>query len=75
MKIEITNINVRRDGGKVTGLQVYFTGRLGDQSVSLNGYIPLAEGEFESHFDMPAIEQTVRQKIVERIMSGESPTE
>ncbi|RWR06759.1 hypothetical protein QNH23_06530 [Siminovitchia fortis] len=75
MKIEVTNINVRREGGEVVGLQVYFNGRLGDQSINLNGYIPLAEGEFESHLDMPAIETAVRQKVVDRILSGESPTE
>lgn len=44
MNIQVTSINVRRENGEVIGLQVYFTGRNGDHSINLSGYIPLDSG-------------------------------
>lgn len=75
MNIQVTNINVRRENGEVTGLQVYFTGRNGDHSINLSGYIPLDNGEFEATVNIPAIEDIVRQKVVERLLNGEDSTE
>ncbi|MBM7717228.1 hypothetical protein JOC94_004253 [Bacillus thermophilus] len=72
MKVEITNINIRREGEETKDLQVYFTGNNGDSSINLNGYVPLEKEEFESFFDEQAIEDVVRQKVVERILNGES---
>jgi len=37
--------------------------------------VPLEQGEFESSVDVAAIESAVRQKVVERILNGESLTE
>ena len=75
MNIQVTSINVRRENGEIIGLQVYFTGRNGDHSINLSGYIPLDNGEFEATVDIPAIEDIVRQKVVERLLNGEDSIE
>ncbi|MED0649749.1 hypothetical protein P9246_15670 [Aeribacillus pallidus] len=73
MNIQITSINVLREGGEAVGLQVYFTGQNSGQSIYINGNIPLESGEFEQHFQIGEIENIVRNKVVERLLNGESP--
>lgn len=75
MNIQVTSINVRRENDEVTGLQVYFTGRNGDHSINLSGYIPLENGEYEAEVNIPAVENIIRQKVVERLLNGENLTE
>ena len=75
MNIQVTSINVRRENGEIIGLQVYFTGRNGDHSINLSGYIPLENGEYEAEVNIPAVENIIRQKVVERLLDGEDLTE
>lgn len=75
MNIQVTSINVRRENDEVTGLQVYFTGRNGDHSINLSGYIPLENGDYEAEVNIPAVENIIRQKVVERLLDGEDLTE
>lgn len=72
MNIQVTSINVRRENDEVTGLQVYFTGRNGDHSINLSGYIPLENGEYEAEVNIPAVENIIRQKVVERLLNDEN---
>ena len=75
MNIQVTSINVRRENGEVIGLQIYFTGHNGDHSINLSGYIPLENGEYEAEVNIPAVENIIRQKVVERLLNGENLTE
>lgn len=71
MDIQITTINIRRENGEVTGLQVYFTGRNSDGSINLNGYIPFQNGQYENHINLDGVENMVRQEIAGRLLNGE----
>ena len=75
MNIKVTSINVRREGDEVTSLQVYFNGRNSDQSININGYVPLESDEFEVHVHVEDVEDIVKQKVIERLMNGEEPVE
>jgi len=70
----ITNINIRREDGQVTGVTVYVSGQM-FPGMSLNGSIPLEVAEYGEALDMTALEHAVKQKIIDRLMSGEAPTE
>ncbi|MCM3111691.1 hypothetical protein [Lederbergia lenta] len=75
MNIQVNQITPRRENGEVVGLEVYFTGKNADQSINLNGFVPLKKGEFEEFLQFEEAENIVRQKVVERILNGESPVE
>lgn len=70
----ITNINIRREGSRVTGITAYVSGEI-FPGLTLNGSIPLEAGEIGEALDLTQLEAAVKQKITDRLVSGESPTE
>ncbi|MFC7364549.1 MULTISPECIES: hypothetical protein [Bhargavaea] len=70
----ITNINIQREDGQVTGITAYVSGQM-FPGLTLNGSIPLEAGEFGNSLDLTKLEAAVKQKIINRLVSGDSPTE
>lgn len=73
MKTTISQITPREENEVVVDLKTYFTGKIGD--ISLNGPIAFKQEEYEEFIDFDKMKAAVRQKVVDRILNGESPTE
>ena len=67
MIIQITSVNMRYKDGIIDNIQVHFTGRDEERTISVNGYIPLTAEEYEGNEAISALEGIVRQKVAERI--------
>jgi hypothetical protein len=63
--VQINNINIRYEGGQVSGAQIYFNGSNEDHSISLSGYVPLTAEEF--NLNLSELQDLVKAKIVERL--------
>jgi len=70
----ITNINIQREDGQVTGITAYVSGQM-FPGLTLNGSIRLETKEFGDALDLTALESAVKQKIIDRLMGGEDPIE
>ena len=70
----ITNINIQREDGQVKSITAYISGQM-MPGLTLNGSIPLEAGEFSDALDLTQLEAAVKQKIIDRLLSGEIPTE
>lgn len=71
--MKINQITPREENNEIVGLSVYFNGAIA--GINFNGSVNLDQGEFENIFDGNAIKDAVKQKVVEKIINGESPTE
>ncbi|KRG15620.1 hypothetical protein ACA30_05910 [Virgibacillus soli] len=71
--MQINQITPIEDSGEIKGLKVYFSGNIG--GINLNGSIPFESGEFEEFFQGNEMKTAVKQKVIEKIMNGEAPTE
>ncbi len=71
MNMEITSVNPRRTDGIITRIDVFFTARMNNQSITINGYVEFSKDEFEDLINFPEIENISKQKLVEMIMNGE----
>jgi len=65
--VQINNINIRYEGGQVSGAQVYFNGSNEDHSISLSGYVPLTAEEF--NLNLAELQDLVKTKIIERLQA------
>lgn len=68
MQITINQITPRRENGEVISVQVHFTARTADGNINLSGNIPIAD--FADKIDFGAIEDEVRQELINQIMNG-----
>lgn len=71
MKITINQITPRREDGQITSIVVHFTARTSDGLINLNGSVPIGA----ESIDFEAIENEVKQELVEKIMNGEVDAE
>lgn len=69
MQITINQITPRRENGEVTSVQVHFTARTADGNINLNGNIPIED--FTDKIDFGAIENAVKQELIDKIMNGD----
>lgn len=70
----ITNINIQREDGQITGITAYISGQM-FPGLTLNGSIPLEAGEFGNALDLTQLEAAVKQKIIAGLTSGKDPVE
>lgn len=73
MNITINQITPRRENNEITSIQVNFTARTLDGTISLSGNIPI--DEFGNSVDLISLEKSVRDALVKRIMTGEDSEE
>lgn len=71
MNITIYQIAPRRENGEFTSVSVHFTARTSDGDINLSGSIPI--NDFAGSIDFGALENDVRQKVVDRILNGDLP--
>jgi hypothetical protein len=69
--VQINNINIRYEGGQVSGAQVYFNGSNEDHSISLSGYVPLTAEEYVGNEAITELSKIVKQKINEKLNPAE----
>lgn len=69
MDININQITPRREGNEITSINVHFTARTDD--INLNGSVPVSVDSV----DFEAIENEVKQELVEKIIGGETEAE
>lgn len=73
MKITINQITPRREGGEIASVNVHFTARTSDGNINLSGSIPIEN--FKESIEFGAIEDTVKQEVIDKIMSGDIDAE
>lgn len=73
MDITINQITPRRENGEVTSVQVHFSARTADGNINLSGNIPIED--FADMINFGAIENAVKQELINRIINGENPIE
>lgn len=73
MNITINQITPRREDGEVTSVNVHFTARTSDGNINLSGSIPIEN--FKESIDFGAIEGTVKQEVIDKIMNGDIDAE
>ncbi|GIN59250.1 hypothetical protein J8TS2_35690 [Lederbergia ruris] len=71
--IQVNQVSPYEESGEVVQIKVYFSGNIG--GINLNGNIPFETGEFEEFFKGEEMKTAVKQKVIEKIMNGETPTE
>lgn len=71
MIISINQITPRRADGQITSIVVHFTARTSDGLINLSGSVPIGA----ESIDFEAIENEVKQELIEKIMNGEVSTE
>ena len=71
MIISINQITPRRADGQITSIVVHFTARTSDGLINLSGSVPIGA----ERIDFEAIENEVKQELIEKIMNGEVSTE
>ena len=71
MQITINQITPRREDGNITSINVHFTARTSDGLINLSGSVPIGA----ESIDFEAIENEVKQELIEKIMNGEVSTE
>ncbi|MEK3890259.1 hypothetical protein [Bacillus sp. FSL K6-3431] len=73
--MQINQMTPKYENGEMTGLTIYFTGKIG--SINFNGPITLTAEEFKPFLQPEKMETAVKNKVIDEIMDGnvESPTE
>jgi len=66
MNISINQITPRRADGQITSIVVHFTARTSDGLINLSGSVPIGA----ESIDFEAIENEVKQELIEKIMNG-----
>lgn len=66
MQITINQITPRRTGDEITSVNVHFTARTADGLINLSGSVPIGA----ESIDFEAIENEVKQELIEKIMNG-----
>lgn len=66
MNITINQITPRRENNEITSVVVHFTARTEDGLINLSGSVPIDANAI----DFEAIENDVKQELINRIMNG-----
>lgn len=75
MNVQITSVNMRYSDGQVSSVQVHYSGRDADRTVSINGYVPLTAEEYAGNEGLEALEGLVRQFVSEKVLEDEAEEE
>jgi hypothetical protein len=67
LEIQITATNIRYAEGKVAAVHVQFQGRDPEQTINLNGYVPLTADEYQGNESLPVLTDVIRTKLIERL--------
>lgn len=70
MNITINQILPQRENGEIVSVRTHFQARTADGMINLSGSIPV--NNFSDKIDFEAIENEVRQEVVNRIINGDS---
>lgn len=68
----VSQITPKEVNEKVESMNIYFSGNVA--GINFSGPILFKEGEFEEFIKVDKMKEAVRQKVIEKIMNGESPT-
>ena len=67
MNVQITNINISYNDGKINTVQVYFVGNTDDKNIGINGYVPLTAERFIGNESIEKLTDIVRQTIIDKL--------
>lgn len=67
MNVQITNINISYNEGKINTVQVYFSGATENHEINISGYVPLTSQEYEGNESIEKLTDIVRQTIVDKL--------
>lgn len=67
MNTQITNINISYTDGKISAVQVYFSGATENHEINISGYVPLTPEEYQGNESIEKLTDIVRQTIIEKL--------
>ena len=71
MNVQITNINISYNDGKINAVQVYFSGATENHEINISGYVPLTAEEYQGNESIEKLTDIVRQTIIEKLSPAE----
>ena len=67
MNVQITNINISYNDGKINAVQVYFSGATENHEINISGYVPLTAEEYQGNESIEKLTDIVRQTIIDKL--------
>ncbi|MFE0506771.1 hypothetical protein ACWF7H_17090 [Peribacillus butanolivorans] len=67
LEIQITATNIGYTDGGVSAVHVQFQGNDPEQTINLNGYVPLTAEEYQGNEALSVLTEVVRTKLVNRL--------
>jgi len=67
MNVQITNINISYNEGKINTVQVYFSGATENHEINISGYVPLTAEEYQGNESIEVLTGIVKQTIIEKL--------
>ncbi|KIO60246.1 hypothetical protein B4065_0172 [Caldibacillus thermoamylovorans] len=67
MNVQITNINISYNEGKINTVQVYFSGATENHEINISGYVPLTAEEYQGNESIEVLTGIVKQTIIDKL--------
>lgn len=67
MNVQITNINISYNEGKINTVQVYFSGATENHEINISGYVPLTSEEYQGNESIEVLTGIVKQTIIDKL--------
>lgn len=71
MNVQITNINISYNDGKINAVQVYFSGATENHEINISGYVPLTAEEYQGNESIEVLTDIVKQTIIGKLSPAE----
>lgn len=67
MLVEITNINISYDEGKIGGVEVFFSAENANSTIFINGSVPLTTEEYAGNEPIDKLITLIKQHLKEEV--------
>ncbi|UII58126.1 hypothetical protein LS684_21120 (plasmid) [Cytobacillus spongiae] len=70
MNFRISNVQIKySEDGQLEAVQVYFIANEQDNSINMNGNIPLTAEEYAGNESVTALSGIIKQRVIERLQA------